>query len=310
MLRKWNCGAARTRADGGLTTEPALCSGRIQVKRATSGSAQDRDVGGSERPDDNQDDDKDDRDPRDLVHQPEGSPADRTNPGGKLAAIADHPAVIAGKGHDQSELGMKPMLAPRARDPGESETEQPHKDHRRRNDDVAQPALAIDPLALLFGARRRLLMIDVESRQHEQARDPEDHEDDMASLEPEVDQGQRCSHFIDHARRTRATSRSTWAIGVSLMMPWPRLKICGLPLNTDRMRATALSSAAPPTSRANGSRLPWTGRSAGSSRAAQAGSTVSSRPIASTRVSRAYAPSLRSEERRVGKECRSRWSPY
>src|SRR2546427_5327838 len=28
------------------------------------------------------------------------------------------------------------------------------------------------------------------------------------------------------------------------------------------------------------------------------------------RVSPAFPPTLRSEERRVGKECRSRWSPY
>jgi hypothetical protein len=48
------------------------------------------------------------------------------------------------------------------------------------------------------------------------------------------------------------------------------------------MRPTAVSSASPPAISASGSRLPWTGRPGGSSASAQTGSTVSSRPIAST----------------------------
>ena len=40
--------------------------------------------------------------------------------------------------------------------------------------------------------------------------------------------------------------------------------------------------------------------------------TVSTRQSRKGEISswKAYAPAHRSEERRVGKECRSRWSPY
>src|SRR6476660_10437771 len=39
-------------------------------------------------------------------------------------------------------------------------------------------------------------------------------------------------------------------------------------------------------------------------------SSAASTPCSSTRWRRRSSPQTRSEERRVGKECRSRWSPY
>ena len=71
-----------------------------------------------------------------------------------------------------------------------------------------------------------------------------------------------------------------------------------------RMRSIAVSRAAPPATSTSGSRLPWTGRCGGSAASAQAGSTVSSNPIASTRVSSARREACRSrgktDHRRVG----------
>src|SRR6185437_11468747 len=58
--------------------------------------------------------------------------------------------------------------------------------------------------------------------------------------------------------RIRLSNCSTWAIGVSGRMPWPRLKICGLPFMAVRISSTARSSAAPPAIRVMGSRLPCT----------------------------------------------------
>src|SRR5215471_1735132 len=49
---------------------------------------------------------------------------------------------------------------------------------------------------------------------------------------------------------------STWAMGVSCRMPWPRLKMCGLPEVASSMSSTARSRLTPPATRAIGSRLP------------------------------------------------------
>ena len=56
--------------------------------------------------------------------------------------------------------------------------------------------------------------------------------------------------------RTRATRRSTWAIGVSGRMPWPRLKTCARPAKPAARARSPSSSARPPASSASGSRLP------------------------------------------------------
>ena len=49
-----------------------------------------------------------------------------------------------------------------------------------------------------------LLMIDVKARQHEKARDPEDHEDDVCCLDPGVAQGESASPVMAHAKLSRA----------------------------------------------------------------------------------------------------------
>src|SRR5271165_3600102 len=85
-----------------------------------------------------------------------------------------------------------------------------------------------------------------------------------------------------HALRTRAIIRSTWATGVSGRMPWPRLKMCALDPKPWSTRSIPSSSAAPPATRASGSRLPCSARSPGKAATAAAGSTAVSRPIAET----------------------------
>src|SRR4051794_41339164 len=83
-------------------------------------------------------------------------------------------------------------------------------------------------------------------------------------------------------------------------------------------RVTGVQTCALPISfrRWGGRRSPWLGRRAAVSRLFSCSPSRSFRPLRrrSQRPTRARPPgptlSSRSEERRVGKECRSRWSPY
>ena len=81
----------------------------------------------------------------------------------------------------------------------------------------------------------------------------------------------RSAPSLQPAARTRATSRSTWAIGVSGRMPWPRLKIWARPAKPSSTRSTPSSSARPPATSASGSRLPCSASRAGSAAAAARG---------------------------------------
>src|SRR5690606_20270570 len=151
---------------------------------------------------------------------------------------------------------------------------------------------------------RNLRMIDKESRQIEHARHPRDDGNDMDRLGPEVkiarrqpaqDDGEgskdrkggegtsdgrgfrRCSLRHGLAPLTSASICSTWAMGVSGVMPWPRLKTSGPSPRADRMEAMPSDSARRPATRRCGARLPWTAPSC-CKRRAWARGTVQSRP--------------------------------
>src|SRR5690348_631381 len=116
-------------------------------------------------------------------------------------------------------------------------------------------------------------MIDVEPRKQEQPGHPEDDEGHVGGLDPWVSQAKEAGPVAHFSPFTMLSSCSTCAIGVSGMMPCPRLKMCGRSANASRIRLTALVIALPPAIKASGSRLPCTGRSSGSSLAAHKGST-------------------------------------
>ena len=64
---------------------------------------------------------------------------------------------------------MKPALAPRTDVECQHQAEDPDHDHRRSQDDRTDPRLALDPGPVLGRSDGRFLMIDVETRQQEQA---------------------------------------------------------------------------------------------------------------------------------------------
>ena len=57
-----------------------------------------------------------------------------------------------------------------------------------------QARLALLPRLPLAGAGARFLVIGIEARQHEQPGHPEDHENDVPGLEPEIGHGQNPFH--------------------------------------------------------------------------------------------------------------------
>ncbi len=61
---------------------------------------------------------------------------------------------------------------------------------------------------------------------------------------------------------TISSTRSTWAIGVSGRMPWPRLKMNGPAPQDCRYSSTRASRASPPARSSRGSSAPWMGFSA------------------------------------------------
>src|SRR3546814_7992496 len=84
-------------------------------------------------------------------------------------------------------------------------------------------------------------MINKEARHHEQARHQKDDEDHMRRLDPQHRRPQKTrpvhSALTLYPPRTRPIICSTWAIGVSGTMPWPRLKIWGRDAKAARMRS-------------------------------------------------------------------------
>src|SRR5690606_3005164 len=101
---------------------------------------------------------------------------------------------------------------------------------------------------------RRIGVVNEQARQIEDTGHPGDHRDDVDGDEPGIEAG----HAEPPCLRTRATRRSTCAIGVCGTMPWPRLKMKRSPASRSMIRSTALSRASPPATRIIGSRLPWT----------------------------------------------------
>src|SRR3546814_571541 len=158
-------------------------------------------------------------------------------------SIAHRPAVIARQDEDQHELGVepaKPRLPVEQPDiDREQRPQQPYHQDRGGDDHPAQLGFTIDPQRLLRGIAERLLVVDQIARQHEHPRHPEDHEDDVRGLHPQIGGAEK----TDHAPPlTRATRRSTCAIGVYWPMPWPRLKTCGRLWNRSEEHTSELQS--------------------------------------------------------------------
>src|SRR4051812_45258597 len=84
----------------------------------------------SEGSDDHQHDDQHHRQARYLVHDPERLAADRPLAPRELAAVANHPAMIAREGDHEQELELEPVPDPGLGDPGEGQAENPDEDHR------------------------------------------------------------------------------------------------------------------------------------------------------------------------------------
>ncbi len=203
---------------GELAEEPL----RIEVCMPCAAVNQPRAQGSpnrSERPDDHQHHDQRRGDAGNLVDHAHRLTGKRALAPAQLLAVAAEPALIAGERHDERELRAEPILAERPDVEGEHESQDPDNHHRRGEDDRPDPRLALDPGAVLGGPDRRFLVIDVEARQQEQPRHPEDDEGDVRGLDPKISRGKEAGEF-DHARRvTRVSICSTCSIGVSCKMP-------------------------------------------------------------------------------------------
>src|SRR3546814_15658158 len=78
---------------------------------------------------------------------------------------------------------------------------------------------------------------------------------DLAEVE-EYDGG--AAHVRPLSPRSRAARVATCSGGVCGTMPWPRLKMNGPSASEAVIRPMPSSSAAPPATSSQGSRLPWT----------------------------------------------------
>src|SRR6476646_2154785 len=114
---------------------------------------------------------------------------------------------------------MEPGLVPGSDIKGEHQAQEPHYNHRRVEDDRPDPRFPFDPRAVLGRAHWRLVMIDIETRQQEQASKPEDHEGDVRRLHPQIGRAKEAVEVAHLSPFTSAIRRSTWAIGVSWRMP-------------------------------------------------------------------------------------------
>src|SRR5690606_38494644 len=167
---------------------------------------------------------------RHFVDEPQGFVLHRPFAARQLFDIAHHPAVIARKHNNHQKLGMEPALAERTNIKGKRQTQYPGDDERGIEDDLAQFLLALDPFAVLWRAHSRFLMIDKETRHHEQPGHPEDNKDKLCVFQPEIMHG----YYYIHCR-TICRSCSTGSMGVSGKIPWPRLTIWGRSSNICNM---------------------------------------------------------------------------
>src|SRR3546814_20700265 len=100
-----------------------------------------------------------------------------------------------------SDLALAPAIIERQHQP-----QYPCGGHRRVDDDAQQAALAFNPQAVLRRSGRDSMMIDEKARQHEHARHPEDDEDPMRGLDPEIVFTKPTDHL--HPPRTSTSIRS------------------------------------------------------------------------------------------------------
>src|SRR5690606_12132811 len=128
--------------DRRATIESPLSAAKIQVnsldgprwKQACNRGKSRPQTGGSERFDDDENDDDRRNDPWNLVHHPQRPRTGAALAAGKPLAIADHPAVIGGQPDHECKFRNQPAVAPPFADEGEGDAEHPHEDHRRIED--------------------------------------------------------------------------------------------------------------------------------------------------------------------------------
>ncbi len=90
--------------------------------------------------------------------------------------------MIAREQQNHEQFGVEPALTECADIISEYQSQYPDDNQRRVEDDLAQLGLAFNPFAIFFRPDSRFLMIDEETRHHEQAGHPEDDKDDMSGF--------------------------------------------------------------------------------------------------------------------------------
>ena len=92
---------------------------------------------------------------------------------------------------------------------GQHQPENPYRANRGRQDDRAHAGLALDPGAILGRPYRGLLVINIEPRQQEQTRHPEDDKGDVRGLDPRVGEPEPSGQIAHLPPFTTAISCST-----------------------------------------------------------------------------------------------------
>src|SRR6476620_5080193 len=192
-----------------------VCAGDCRVNQPQETAAAKRGWTRLERSDDHQHDDERGGNARNFIEHAHGLARQRPFASGKLLSVSAEPALVSAKRNHQRQLGREPALAPGVDVEREHETENPHHRNGGIEDDRTDSSFAFDPRAILGGAGRRLLVIDVESGQQEQAGQPEDHERDVRRFDPQIGRPEKAGPTAHLPPFTSSSSSSTWAIGVS-----------------------------------------------------------------------------------------------
>lgn len=140
----------------------------------------------SEGADDDQNNDRNRRNTRDFVEQPERPARSSALPETKFARVIDHPHMKKSHRNDAQKFQAEPCFTRRADIDDQYQSQRPDNDHRGVHDDRNQPRLTMRPQLFIGRTLRRFLMIDQKTGQHEQTGHPENHEDDMCRLDPQI----------------------------------------------------------------------------------------------------------------------------
>ena len=145
----------------------------------------------SERFDYHQNDDDGRQNPWDFIQHPQIATRQLAFPARQCGAIPGKPYVIGCEAENEGQFGMKPSLTERPDRHGQSKPQDPYHDQRWPKNDLEQLTFPIDPFRIFGGAGLALLMVDEIAWEHEQPGHPEQHENNMAGLEPEIRHGKQ-----------------------------------------------------------------------------------------------------------------------